>query len=58
MKVSNCCNGGVKGDEGLQIDPNVQLGMCSECGEHCEVVEEGWDENITYNYQPHNMFNI
>jgi len=55
MKVSNCCNGGVRADEGLQIDPNVQLGMCSECGEHCEVVEEGWDEEITYNYQPYNF---
>ncbi len=31
MKLSNCCNAPVYGDE---VDP-----LCSECHEHCEVVE-------------------
>lgn len=44
MKISNCCSASVNEDQGLQIDPNIQEGICLECYEHCVCVEEGEDE--------------
>lgn len=37
--VSDCCSSSVQEDQGLQIDPNVQEGICLECDEHCICIE-------------------
>lgn len=40
MLVSNCCTANVEEDQGLQIDSDIQEGICLECKEHCICIEE------------------
>jgi len=40
--VSSCCGASPRGNGDNDLS---DIGICSECGEHCEYIEEGEDEN-------------
>lgn len=41
MKVSDCCGAAPKGNGDCDSE---DFGICSQCHEHCEYIEEGEDE--------------
>lgn len=44
-KVSDCCGAAPIGNGDMSFE---DVGICSECRDHCEYIEEGADEEEEY----------
>jgi hypothetical protein len=44
MKVSDCCGASPRGNGDNDTE---DYGICPDCGEHCEYVDDGEDEKDT-----------
>lgn len=44
MKISNCCGAPATSNGDCDLE---DFGICSDCGEHCEYVDDEQDDDFT-----------